>query len=462
MSRDYGDWFEAESRAERANELVEAHRWEEALTELDVAVRINPDNAAWHVSRGRLLDELRRYSEAIDAYRDALMLEAGNIECLTALGIDFARVGDYAQSLSCFEQLEQIDPSCEAAYCHRVFVYSALGEHDKAEQMFYLARQLSDFCPICYYNMGVSQLARADYERALYCFGVVQEHAPNYPQINQRRAESYWRMGDYHHAQQEFLEELRTDPRNIDALVQFSYLLMEMGRMDQAAEKLRRVVEMEPDHTPARRQLAMMAYQSGEFPQAAEQYEFIVRQHPECSETRTQLARVYGAMEQWGQARRQLEEALQIDDEQPEVLLDLSEACMMDDDAGSGQRYLEQLEKMLPYQPEIMHKLAVCHFMQDHWDEGIECCQKALDIDQTYMPALHKLAVAYIANEQWSQARQTILRALEIEPSNESFQGLLRQLRVARVESIVHHALHPVKSLRRCMGTLFGKTPVHS
>ena len=63
------DWLEAEYRAEKANELLEAHRLEEALHELEVAVDINPHNASWQTSLGKILDDMKRYDQAAECIR---------------------------------------------------------------------------------------------------------------------------------------------------------------------------------------------------------------------------------------------------------------------------------------------------------------------------------------------------------------------------------------------------------
>lgn len=73
------DWLEAEYRAERANELLEAHRWDEALRELCAAVDINPNNAVWQLNLGKLLDDMKRYDEAVKAFRCAADIEPHNI-----------------------------------------------------------------------------------------------------------------------------------------------------------------------------------------------------------------------------------------------------------------------------------------------------------------------------------------------------------------------------------------------
>jgi len=68
------DWYDAEQRVEKAQELFEQQKWPEALELLRAAVSVNPYNPAWHFNIGLTLDEMERYPEAIDAYEEALAL----------------------------------------------------------------------------------------------------------------------------------------------------------------------------------------------------------------------------------------------------------------------------------------------------------------------------------------------------------------------------------------------------
>src|SRR6478672_4747647 len=120
------DWNDAERRVERAQELFEQHKWQEALEELRAATSINPYNASWFFNIGLTLDELGRFEEA----------------------------------LRTFERLESLDPTFEPSYCGRILTYTELGEHDRAEEMFYLARLYKEHCDDCFYNMGISLSAR--------------------------------------------------------------------------------------------------------------------------------------------------------------------------------------------------------------------------------------------------------------------------------------------------------------
>src|SRR5207247_1595833 len=100
------DWNEAERRVERAQELFEQHKWQQALDELRAAIAINPYNAGWFFNLGLTLDELNRADEAIDAYEHALLIDPNDLSAMNHLGVDQHRVGRFEGALRTFERIE--------------------------------------------------------------------------------------------------------------------------------------------------------------------------------------------------------------------------------------------------------------------------------------------------------------------------------------------------------------------
>src|SRR4028119_2474515 len=121
------DWDDAERRVERAQELFEQQRWQEALEHLRAAIAINPYNGSWLFNVGLTLDEMQRYDEAIEAYREAIEIDANDLQSLNHLGVDLTRVGKHQDALASFEKIEQIDPRFELSYCNRIITYTELG-----------------------------------------------------------------------------------------------------------------------------------------------------------------------------------------------------------------------------------------------------------------------------------------------------------------------------------------------
>src|SRR3954471_1845213 len=131
------DWNDAEQRVERAQELFEQRRWQEALEELQAATSINPYNAAWFYNLGLTLDQLDRRDEAIGAYEQAIAIDGHDQQALLRLGADLHEVGRYHDSIAVLEQLQQSDSSFEPSFCGRILSYAELDQHEQAEEMFY-------------------------------------------------------------------------------------------------------------------------------------------------------------------------------------------------------------------------------------------------------------------------------------------------------------------------------------
>src|SRR5688500_4048500 len=148
------DWYDAEQRVERAQELFEQQKWSEALELLRAAVAINPYNGAWLFNIGLTLDEMERYGEAIEAYEQALHLQPDDLEALNHLGVDLTRVGRYKEAVATFERIEGIDATFEPSYCNRIGAYAEMGDHDKAEEMFYVARIYKEQFTDCFFVKG--------------------------------------------------------------------------------------------------------------------------------------------------------------------------------------------------------------------------------------------------------------------------------------------------------------------
>ena len=185
------DWFDAEQRVERAQQLCESRRWEEALAELDAALDVNPDNATWLVNRGFLLDQLERFEDAVDSYEAALLLEPGDRDTTLCLAISLTRTGRLTGALTRLDELAEQHPDFEPAYCYQIAAYAELGQHDKAEEAFYLAQQIRDDCPYCYDHMGMSLAHRGEFKRAIYCWERVLQIDPLFDTVRGQMARAY-------------------------------------------------------------------------------------------------------------------------------------------------------------------------------------------------------------------------------------------------------------------------------
>ncbi len=425
------EWDEAEQRVEKAHELYERGRWEEALNELKAAIAINPYNGSWFFNLGLTYDAMERFDEAITAYRRALEMEPNDVEILNALGYDCNRAGNFDEAIGFFQRIEAIDASYEPCYCNRIISYSEKGNHEKAEEMFFLARQYKEKCPICLYNVGHSLFARGLYDRALWCWQQVLGVDPEHPQVHARIADTYWAKGQLSEARGHFIEELRASPGDLDVMLDLGELLVEMGQTAAAAEKFRQVLELSPEECTAHFHLGQLRLEENDLAGALELFRSVLRKDRTFTGAHVRIAQIYQQQRDYSEAlfHANCELAQQANDE--ETLFELGNLFMDIDQLASAEVAFNRILATNARNAAARHNLAVTLLLAGRVDEGVEHAKAALRIQPKYMLAMHNLSLAYISKKDFARARCWLKEALDIAPDDPQLRQLQTRLRVA-------------------------------
>ncbi|NOT00096.1 MAG: tetratricopeptide repeat protein [Phycisphaerales bacterium] len=422
------DWFEAERRAERAQQLSEARRWAEALSELEAALEIIPGNAMWLGHRGFLLDQLDEFELAVEAYALALERDPDDRDLLLALAIDQLRVGRVDESLASFHRVTELHPDFEPGYCYQISAYAELGDHEKAEETFYVARQLRAECPFCYYHMALSLNDRGDHRRAIHCLERVLRIDPQFEGVRGLIAQAYRGLNDVEKARENYLIAIREDPGDVDLMSEFGDLLLESGDADGAAAKFRHVLELSTDHIDARFGLGRAALALDKLDTASEAFEHVRTVEPDYEGLDLHLGTVCLRQGRWDKARDHLAIAAadDPDDVQAQLLLGNCQLQLRRPaEAAEAFRRAITLDPMLA---NAHHNLGVCCFLLDKHDEGIEHCRKAIELKPDYLMAIVKTTLAYQRIGRFREARTMITYGLKVDPENAMFAQLRKRL----------------------------------
>jgi tetratricopeptide (TPR) repeat protein len=427
------DWDDAERRAERAQEFFEQRKWPEALEELRAAISINPYNSAWFFNIGLTLDEMGRFEEAIEAYRQSLKIEEDDPQAMLHLGIDLRRVGKLDQALRVLERIEQIDNTFEPAYCERVLTYAEMGDHEKAEEMFYLARLYKEHCSDCYDHIGRSLAMRGLYDKAIYCWQKALDSGDAAPHVHVRIAEALWQKGELEHARQHFLIGLRQDPGDIDTLLELGRLLIEMGRLDEAGEKIRRAIEMAPEEPAAHFCHGEWLVGHGEHDeQAAGAFAQTLRLDPTFPAAHLRLAEIHHRRGERDEAREHLRQEIQLGPQDVRTLLELANLLIECDQTTEAMACLKRATKLAPTNVRAWQDLAITQFVLGRYDDGIKSCREALKHDAANVMVMYNLAVAHEHLRQYDDALAWIEQAMLRDPNDASLRRLEFRVRVMR------------------------------
>lgn len=436
------DWYEAEQRVEKARELFEQCKWSEALEELRAAIAINPYNSGWHFNLGLTLDEMDRYEEAADAYRQALSIDEGDLQAMTHLGVDLCRMGQYQEALKIFEGIEARDPAFEASYCNRILVYSELGDHDKAEEMFYLARLYKEQCPQCFYAIGCSLSARKEYDRAIFCFLRTLDLDADHPDVHVRIAEARWKKGELEQARRDYLTALRKDPGDTIIMLDLGRLLSDMGRQEEAGEKYRRAIELKPDDPTSYYCMGCWLMRSRRDEEAWRAFEKVLELDPTFSGAHLRLAQLSRRQRNSTGLQTHLRAELLLRPDDAFVLRDLADLLLDISDARAAISCLRRLVQIEPENVKGWQNLGVAQFLVGRYADGIASCRQATRRDPSNTAVMHNIALAFCHQKQYARALIWTRRGLALTPHDRSLQTLHLRLKIRRL----------LKQMRRWLG----------
>jgi tetratricopeptide (TPR) repeat protein len=423
-------WSDAERRVEKAQEFYEQRKWSEALREIRVATSINPYNSSWFFDTGLILDEMGHYAEALEAYRQADEIESNDIQTLNHIGLDLFRIGKVGESIEIFEKIEKIDSSFEPCYCNRITAYAHLGDHQRAEEVFYTARLQNETCPQCFYNIAASLEARGLYDKAIYCWTHALQLEFGQPDVNWRIAHAHWKKGDLHQARRFFLDDLRLNPGRTQTLLDLGQLLVKMGRHEDAVEKFRRALEQSPGDPGGYYHLARLLAKRGSDADAEALFLTALRIDPTLAGPHLGLGQIFLRRGAISTAREQALAELQLRSCQDQISLQLANLLM---DLNEFALAADCLRLLVGSRPELTIawiNLAVAQFAFGQYTEGIESSLTALRLEPTSPIAAFNVALGYEHLKDYSTALVWIRNARQNGGNDPSFQRLEIRLRV--------------------------------
>jgi tetratricopeptide (TPR) repeat protein len=257
--------------------LERAGRPQEAITQDELALRINPDYPDAHNNLGIALMDQGRPQEAIEHYEQALRIKPDYPDAHYNWGIALERMGRGQEAISQYEQALRLDP--EDAEAHNNLALA-------------LARE------------GRGQEAIGHWEQALRI-------RPDYAEAHDNLGVALGRMGRVQDAIGHYEQALRLKPDDAEAHDNLGIALVQLGRVAEALGQYEQALRLKPGDARMHSNLALALARLGRLPEAIEHWDQAVRIKPDFAEAHNNLGtaleqagRVQEAIEHWEQALR--------------------------------------------------------------------------------------------------------------------------------------------------------------
>ncbi|MBU2546912.1 MAG: tetratricopeptide repeat protein [Proteobacteria bacterium] len=204
----------------------------------------------------RLLDE-GRPEEALAQYQQTMLQGRTRMAGIhTEMGQAYLDLGRYSEAVEAFEEAIKYDQWLPRAQSGLGLAYLRLGRPNEAGKALEKALSLDPHNDRTYYYLGESLLQDEDHERAEKMFRNLLRRRPRDMHILNRLGISLRRQGKYDQALALYGKAHKLNDQDENLLYNLARCYLEAGQPDKATESIGRALTIKPDFEQARQLLA--------------------------------------------------------------------------------------------------------------------------------------------------------------------------------------------------------------
>jgi serine/threonine protein kinase len=196
---------------------IQLKDYQGAIADIDQGMKIDPNNTNAYNLRGIIKLELKDYYSAIADFSQAIKRDSKNINAYGNRGIAKYELKDYHGAKSDFNQCQKINSKNSDVYCSLGDCERQLKDYDTALYYYNKALEINDKNSDSYSGRGITFYELKEYEKAItdlnQAIDLDPEDVENYIYRGLTKSE----LKDYYGAIVDFSHAIYLDPNNADA-----------------------------------------------------------------------------------------------------------------------------------------------------------------------------------------------------------------------------------------------------
>ena len=228
----------------RGNAKIELGRFEEALADFNEVIRINPQNAGGYGWRGNAKIALGRYDEAISDYNEFIRINPPNAMAYVIRGSTKFLLGRYQEAIADSNEAIHINPQSAEAYVLRGVAKTGLGRHEEAIADHNDAIRINPQDDDAYARRGDAKIGLGRYDEALADLNEAIRINPQNALAYALRGSAKSKLNRDEEAIADSNEAIRINPRTADAYWVRGNSNRGIGEYEKARADLQRALKL--------------------------------------------------------------------------------------------------------------------------------------------------------------------------------------------------------------------------
>jgi len=342
------------------------HLYDDAVRELQQALRFDDQNSFIHGELAALYQRLGREGKALEHGKAAIVADPENADARVFLGMLYFKKSRQdekkreemtAKSIEQFRQALALDPDREEAYLDLSHIYHVNDRDQEALDLLQELLERSPYSERALFALGNIHWSRQEWESALEDYRRILEIKPQSIRALLDVADTFKNLEDPEGALQYYLRALEKNPESFNILNQVGTCYEELRKLDLAGRYYQKALAVKPDNLEVVDALGNVAFKARRYLEATGYYLQVLEAEPDRMVSRFNLARSYKGLGESVLALAHLERLHR----QLEAILG----------EGRGTTDLEQFRRL------VLEQLANIHVALEQYDQALAVLQEA-------------------------------------------------------------------------------------
>lgn len=229
---------------QRAEELVEKGRYQEAASHYTLSLEMNPQFRDAYISLANLYIRMGKTRRARGTVR-RMLRNMDDEETLYLASVLLHQAGDFKNAKKYIERAMKMNEKPDY-WIVLGNVYFGLERYDRAEECYDRALKLNPRSEEAWNNKGFLYFTQGDFERAIYCYERAIDINPSYRQAWYNMGYAYHAKGELSKAIYHYWRALRLDSRDEVAWNNMGNALYNLGRYMESIPYFMKSVKINP------------------------------------------------------------------------------------------------------------------------------------------------------------------------------------------------------------------------
>ncbi|MCA2743730.1 MAG: serine protease [Microcystis sp. M015S2] len=285
--------------------------YEQALTVINQAISLFPNNPNSYNEKWGVLSRLKRYDEGLAAINQAIHL-APRAAWYYNRGILYYNQQKYELALADWNKAIEINPNYAEAYSNRGILYSDQKKYELALADWNKAIELNRNFAGAYYNRGNLYYNQQKYDLALSDYNKAIEINPNYAGAYLNRGVLYEDLQKYDLALSDYSKAIEINPNLAEAYTNRGSLYYDLQKYDLALSDYSKAIDINPNYAEAYYNRGILYKNLQKYELALADYSKAIKINPNFAEAYNNRGNLYSNQQKYELALADYNKAIEI------------------------------------------------------------------------------------------------------------------------------------------------------